>query len=593
MSASHAARLRFRHLWRRIARGIERVGILAGEQFDKNFLGRFGRLGRVWKFTAAWLLLFVLLASGVAIQFSGLKRYYQVLRPAPGGMYTEGITGSFTTANPLYAVSDVDTSVSRLLFASLLTYDSSNHLTGDLADRWTVNASGTIYTVHLRPGLTWQDGQPLTADDVVFTYHTIQDPDAQSPLFTSWQGVKVTAADARTIAFTLPNPLSSFPYSLTNGIVPKHLLQGFSAGDLRSAAFNTSAPVGSGPFAWSSIGVSGTDKTAEEQIVLTPFRHYWAGMPRLSSFSVDAFADSKTMITAYRHRQITAMAGLGNVPASIASDHASHIYNLSLTAGTYVFFKTTAPILNDVKVRQALVLGASRANITQHLGYPAISVNEPFLQGQVGYNPAYAQVTGQVTQAKQMLDADGWLPGANGIRMKNGQPLSFNLAATDDSEYAAVASQLHDEWKAIGVDAKLQVQSPDAFQLTLSSHSYDALLYGVSIGVDPDVFAYWDSSQADVRSASRLNFSEYSSSVADLSLEAGRTRLDDALRAVKYKPFLQTWQSDAPALGLYQPRFLYISHVQVYGLGGGQINTDADRLTNVQNWMVHVNWVTR
>jgi hypothetical protein len=131
------------------------------------------------------------------------------------------------------------------------------------------------------------------------------------------------------------------------------------------------------------------------------------------------------------------------------------------------------------------------------------------------------------------------------------------------------------------------------FQNTLSLHAYDALLYGASIGVDPDVFAYWDGSQADIRSASRLNFSEYNSPAANLSLEAGRTRLDTALRVIKYRSFLEAWQSDAPALGLYQPRYLYISHVQVYGLGTNEINTDADRFTNVQNWMVHVGWVTR
>jgi len=135
------------------------------------------------------------------------------------------------------------------------------------------------------------------------------------------------------------------------------------------------------------------------------------------------------------------------------------------------------------------------------------------------------------------------------------------------------------------VDIVLQ-QSAD-LQSTLATHSYDALLYGISIGADPDVYAYWDSAQADMRAQNRLNFSEYSSSkISDVALEAGRTRLDPALRIVKYRPFLQAWQADAPALGLYQPSYLYITRGPVYGLEEHYINNATDRYSNVQNWMV-------
>jgi len=251
----HTLKLRFRRnrrkLWLRAAEKV--VG--ASEQFDRNLLGKLGKIRENWKFFGVSMLLFGLVAGGLAYQLAGLKQYYQVQRPSPGGMYSEGIEGTFTTANPLYAVNDVDTSVSRLLFASLLTYGEQNQLTGDLADHWSANANGTVYTVHLRPNLTWHDGRLLTSADVVFTYQTIQNPDAQSPLLTSWQGVKIAATDSRTVTFTLPNPLSSFPYSLTNGIVPMHILGSLIAADLRSAAFNTADPIGSGPFAWGTIGV--------------------------------------------------------------------------------------------------------------------------------------------------------------------------------------------------------------------------------------------------------------------------------------------------------------------------------------------------
>ena len=78
----------------------------------------------------------------------------------------------------------------------------------------------------------------------------------------------------------------------------------------------------------------------------------------------------------------------------------------------------------------------------------------------------------------------------------------------------------------------------------LNEHNYDAVMTSISIGVDPDVFVYWDSAEADIRSTTRLNFSEFSNTTADESLQAGRTRLSPILRVIKYEPFLQAWQQD-------------------------------------------------
>ena len=433
----------------------------------------------------------------------------------------------------------------------------------------------------------------MTSADVVFTYQTIQDPDAQSPLFTSWQNVKVAAINSQTITFTLPNPLSSFPYSLTNGIVPEHILDTINIADLRSADFNTADPIGAGPFQWSSVGVSSNNQNdTETQINLIPFRHYWAGAPKLDSLTIDAFTSRGDLLNAYQNGQITAMVDLDNLPANITDDSNNQVYNLPLTAGIYVFFKNSNPILSDTKVRQALVLAADRSAVVNSLGYSVIPVNEPLLQGQLGYNQSYAQITNQPSQAKQLLDADGWSVGTGGTRSKNGQPLDFALTVPDNAEYLKIANILAAEWRAIGINVDVQPEQSMAFQSSLSSRSYNAVLYGISIGVDPDVFVYWDSAQADVNSTEPLNFSEYQSTTADSALEAGRTRLGDQLRSIKYQAFLQAWQQDNPALGLYQPSLLYVSHVPVYGLGSNQINTDADRFDNVQNWMIRTSWVT-
>lgn len=584
-----AIRLRFRRHLRMQKRQVEELGAGAAERLEDDFFKRLERLGTVRRFMASWILLVVLLVGCVVAQTRALSSTYQQLAPVPGGTFTEGLAGSFTNASPLYATDIVDATVSRLLFASLLTYNQSNQLTGDLAESWTSNASGTVYTVKLRQNLTWHDGAPLTADDVAFTYKVIQSPDARSPLNSSWQGIQVAASDKRTIVFTLPNPLASFPYSLTNGIVPKHILQDVAMADMRSAAFNTSSPVGAGPFQWQAIELDGASvDSRQEHILLRPFAAYHAGKPKLSSFVIRTFRNQDQLARSLQKQEVDAVAGLTEMPASLRGNTNLRTYSLPLTASVMTFFKTTEGVLADPKVRNALVSAADVPSIINTLSYATLPVREPLLRNQLGYNRALEQSRQNLPAAKQLLDAAGWPMGTDGMRHnKSGAPLAFQLHVQNTPEYKSVAKQLAAQWKQIGADVEVVVAQDEAtFQNTIAYHSYDAVLYGISIGVDPDVFVYWHGSQADVRAPIRLNLSEYHSGQADASLEAGRTRLDPALRAEKYKPFIQAWQADAPALGMYQPRFLYITRYTVHGLNEHPINSDAERFTNVQNWQI-------
>ncbi len=581
-------KIRFRRNMRVRKKQVENIGIEAERQLEFNFLRRLHRLGPVRFFVFGWLAITLLLGTGIILQTRALSGYYQTLQPVPGGIYTEGILGAYTNANPVYASGEVNKAISQLIFSGLLTYNAKDQLVGDLASDWQADASGEVYTVHLRPGLKWQDGQPVTSNDVVFTYQVIQSPDADSPLNASWQNVTVSAPDSRTVIFKLPNPLSSFPDSLTTGLIPQHILGNVPMDQMRSLAFNTTEPVGAGPFSLQSVQVSGdTPNTQQQAIALKPFANYHDGAPSLVRFIVHAFSDERQMIRSFSHQEINAMAGLNSVPGSLAHNQSIRQYDMPLTAATMVFFKTSTGILSDTKVRQALVASADTAKIIKNLSYTTTPVNEPLLKNQVGYNPAYQQLPYDPAKAMSELDADGWKLGPDGIRYKNGQPLSFGLYALNNSEYADVAGQLREQWQGIGAKVQVYLQDNTDFGATLAYHDYDALLNSISIGVDPDVFVYWDSSQADVRSPVRLNFSEYNSPTADAALEAGRTRDEPALRAIKYRPLLKAWQQDAPALGLYQPRFLYVTRGQVFGLGGNTINSGADRYNNVEDWMIN------
>ncbi len=586
-----ATKLRWRRRFRRSKRQVEYFGVQAEDNLERHFFKRLSRLTRVRRFIAAWVLLFILLIGGVLFQTRILGRYYLRATPAAGGIYAEGILGTFTNVNPIYVASSVDNSVERLVFSGLFKYDQDNKLVGDLAESWAVDARGTTYTVTLKPNLVWHDGQPLTADDVVYTYTTIQTPDAKSPLFNSWSGIKVQKVDARVVTFTLPSILTAFPHSMTNGLLPKHILDGTPSAQLRSVAFNTTRPVGSGPFKWEAVEVSGTNPAEREQrIGLVPNPDYVGGEPSIEKFIIRTFQDEDKLTKAFLNREVNAVAGLTVVPEEVKKDLSIREYNVPLSSEVMAFFKNSSPVFSDVRVRRAMSYATNPPEIIAGINRPVLPVTGPLLRSQIGFDSSIKQNTSNVVEANRLLDEAGWKANVNGRRFKDGQPLQFSLTTQSNSVYDSASQLLKKQWEAVGAKVGIISLQDDELQSALTSqgHNYDVLLYGISLGADPDVFAFWHSSQANPLSGSRLNFSEYQSTIADRALEGGRTRPEDAVRASKYKPFLIAWRDDAPAVALYQPRYLYVAREPLYGFTPTLMNNGADRFNNVNNWKIRI-----
>jgi peptide/nickel transport system substrate-binding protein len=474
------------------------------------------------------------------------------------------------------------------LFSSLLTYDEKNNLIGDLASSWQVDARGTTYTVKLKPNLIWHDGQPLNSDDVVFTYDTIKNPDAKSYLLQNWTGVKIEKINDDTVKFTLPNAYSPFPHSLTNGIIPKHLLKDIPAAQLRSTAFNTKNPIGSGPFMWKGVSINSDDKSDQLEIIqLTKNTNYYKGKVKLDGITVNTYKDENSLINALKDNKIIAAVGLSSGDKDIESKQEDISFNLM--SANMLFLKTTSPLLNDIRVRQALIKGTDILTLISKIDYATIPVREPILKSQIGYNPAYLQFAFNKQESVKLLDEAGWkLNTKDGFRYKGSNKLILKLAYQSNREFSHIADGVQKQWKDLGVDLNVNIsQDKNDSRKYLDSHDYDVLLYGINIGPDPDVYAYWHSSQIDKKAQIHLNLSEYKSTIADIALEAARTRTDPTLRAAKYKPFLEVWRRDAPAIGLYQPRYLVITNQHIYGLKPALINVPSDRFNNVSNWMIN------
>lgn len=567
---------------------LDEISTSAEEKADKHFFRRLANLAKVRRFVVGWLALMGLLLLVAFLQFGFLRDKYQELVYVPGGTLNEGVVGSYTNANPIYSSSSVDSSVSKLVFAGLLTYDAQEKLVPDLAESISLDEGEKIYTVKLKKDLRWHDGMPLTSKDVAFTYKTIQNPDTKSYLFSSWQGISVEAKDDQTIVFTLPTTFSSFPHSLTTGIIPQHLLANVNPEQLRSNDFNTVRPVGSGPFRYDTVQVDRANPEAkQEHIGFLANKEYHRGEPGIQRYIISTYPNQDKLTKAYKEHEIDAMSAFGKVDKALADDKQNDLYSVSLSGQAMVFFKTSQGVLSDIKVRKALVAGANRPKIIESTGQILKASDSPLLPNQPGYDKTLLQKTGDVNLANQFLNEAGWIVNpATGFRSKDNIELKIKLSGQDTTEYRAVAEELKNQWKDIGVNLEVSLESEDDLRNTVSSHNYEMLISTISIGADPDVFPFWHSSQIDARSKSRLNFSEYQSGKADSALDAGRSRSEPGVRAVKYKPFLEAWLEDSPALALYQPNYTFIVRAPFDGFAATRLVSPVDRYDQVEKWMV-------
>lgn len=584
----HRLKMKVRRNVRRQKKQVEEITVQADNSLDQHLFRRVSRLKHVRRFVATWTVLVLFIGFGAVWQVRGLDQFYLELVPSSGGTYREGMLGTFTTANPLFAVGGADVAVSRLVFNGLFRLSPDGVLEPDLATGYTVDTNGITYTVSLRQDVMWHDGTPFTASDVVFTYDSIKNIEVKSPLFSGWNAIQVVETSPYTVEFRLPNTLSSFAYSLTNGIVPKHSLEMVAVQDLRTSTFNSVQPIGTGPFVYKSVEVLGDGiDERREKVTLERNDAYFGTVPHIDDVSIRTFRDEESMIDAFEKKELTAMVGLQSLSDTLISDETVRMISTPLSSQVLIFLNNSVPQLNDVRVRRALQRATDTVDLRQRIGYELIESDSPFLKSHFTYDPSKVQTPFDFVESERLLDEAGWIKADDGIRHKDGAPLRLRLVSQSLTEYATVVQGIQEQWKKIGVEVEAILQPEEDVQSgAIVSHDYDVLLYGISLGPDPDIFAYWHSSQADPRVKSRLNLSEYSSTTADSALESGRTRVDNALRKLKYQPFLDAWLADVPAIALYQPRFLFVVRGTLEGYHSGQFLSASDRFYSVSDWQI-------
>ena len=165
----------------------------------------------------------------------------------------EALVGQATVLNPLFETNESTRDVNRVIYQGLTAVDSQQNVVGVLAKGWSVSPDHLTYTVDVRDGVKWGDGQPFTADDVLFTFHVLQDLEYQQPGAEIWRQVGVAAGREGQVVFTLRAPDASFPVSLRVGIIPKHIFKGMAPDQIEQSPYSAVRAFGTGPFKVASI----------------------------------------------------------------------------------------------------------------------------------------------------------------------------------------------------------------------------------------------------------------------------------------------------------------------------------------------------
>ncbi|MFI5496298.1 ABC transporter substrate-binding protein [Actinoplanes sp. NPDC051859] len=443
-----------------------------------------------------------------------------------------------------------------LIFDGLVARDVSNALVPALAAELpAVSADGKTVTAKIRPGVTFHDGTPLTAQDVVFTYQSVLDPKIDSTLRSDLEMLtSVTASDPATVVFALKYAYAPFLQRLTLGVVPAKALSGQ---DINKAAFNRK-PVGTGPYKVESW-------TAGDRLVLAANATYWGGKPANNKVVVAFVGDDNVRAQRMRAGEFDAAELAPKLAAGFDTANGYGVQRVPTGDYRGVMLPFSNPVTGDVAIRRALSLGLDRSamvtGVLAGAGEPAFG---PVAPSSEYFDASSAgKATADTAAATALLDGAGWATGPDGMRAKGGQAAAFTLMyPAGDSLRKELALAVTADAKKIGISVSPEGLTWDAIEPRMKS---DALIMGWGTPYDPDFITY-KLFASPFAGQGFFNPGSYKSAVTDKALQDGRDQADPAKRKAAYATVQKQLAADAPWVFLTYLKHTYVVKSSVAGV---------------------------
>ncbi|MET9800289.1 ABC transporter substrate-binding protein [Streptomyces sp. NPDC006368] len=408
------------------------------------------------------------------------------------------------------------------IFDGLLAFDAGMRLRPALAAALPeVSADGLTYTYKLRKGVTFSDGKPFGAKDVVFTYRTILDKKTNNPSkseLDALQDVKAVGDD--TVVFTLKYPYAPFAERTVLAIAPEHIA---AKQDVNAGPFTTK-PIGTGPYV-----LTGWSKG--EKISFRANPRYWGGAPKVKKFTMAIIKDDDVRATRLRSGDLDGAILPPNLAKGFTNDKAKKTYEATTYDYRLVTLPTHNKVTGDTAVRRALDVAVDRATMVDKIlegaGKPAygpVPTDSPwFTKG--------TERSHDLAAAKKILDDAGWKPGPDGIRVKDGVRAEFPLwYLSGDKLRQEHALAYASDAKKAGIDIRTQAGTWEVIEPRMKQ---DAVLAGGGSPGDPD-FDQYLLLKSSLGGDGFNNMAWYDNPAVDKALDAGRTTNDKAKRKAAY-----------------------------------------------------------
>lgn len=515
-------------------------------------------------------------------------------QPVEGGAYSEALIGELQRLNPILdQFNQPDQDVDRLIFSGLVSFDSRGNPQKDLAESWAISADASLYTVVLREDAVWHDGEPVTADDIVYTFSKFQDDDYPGPadLHDFWSEINIIRLDDRRVQFQLTEPFSPFLDYLTTGLLPDHLLRGVSASALIDHPFNLH-PIGTGPYQFDSFIIENDDIVG---VSLSAFDDYYLSRPFLDRVEFRLVEDSRAGYEAFQNEEV---AGISRVdPAileNVLNDPQLNLYTARLPRLGMLFLNLKNPVkefLADKQIRLALMVALNRDWII-HSAFngQAVPAVGPIMPGTWAFANGLQPHPFDPIEAARILDDQGWeltAGAARGteeyVRSKDDQPLALELVHAEDVRSTQIAELVQSYWEDVGIQVtRVPVPAEDLLDVYLEPREFEVVLTEVNYGPypDPDPYPFWHDSQTETGQ----NYSGFEDRNTSIWLEQARTTPDPSRRADLYASFQYRFQDQLPSLPLYYPVYNFAIDAQFQGVTVGPLFSISDRFRAFPSW---------
>lgn len=537
--------------------------------------------------------LFIVIGSLLSLPFTIFYHYTKAM-PDYGGSFSEGIVGEPHYINPLLSQNnDVDRDLVSLIYSGLMKYNEEGKLVPDLAKSYEISSDGLNYTIYLKEDAKWQDGTPLTVNDVIYTVQTAQNPDYGSLQRINWQGVEIEAVDKHTVILKLKNKYAQFLNNLTLNILPQHIWENVKPVNFALSDFNLK-PIGSGPYKFKKLKKNSVGRIKSYE--LESNKNFYDGRPYIDNIEIKFYDSEDEMINEYNKNSIENMAFVSaNNLKKVKFKKRLNIEELKLPRYFGVFFNQgETKILSDKNVRLALSYGTDKKElIDKILDGRGLETNSPMMGEVLDITDDVKKYNYDPDKAKKLLADSGWgNPDDKGVlnktektKSKKDKPttekLILRLTTPTWSELTNVANLLKEQWAKIGVELVIEVLPTQDLQQIMKERSYQMLLFGEILNIDPDPFSLWHSSQ---KRDPGLNLALYDNKSVDDLLEKARQTLNPLERMKQYEDFQKLVIEDVPAVFLYNPLYIYAQTKNIKGFNNKIISMPSDRFSDVEKW---------